>query len=257
MIKAVILDWAGTTVDFGCFAPVEAFGAAFEAFGIAPSVDEIRAPMGLAKKAHIEKMLQGARLSGLWQSIHKKPPAPEDIDKIYARFERALLQALGKRCELLPGVHDAVLELRSMGISIGSTTGYTSAMMEIVARLAAQGGYAPDSIVCPEDAGRGRPYPHMIWRNLERLGILSISEALKVGDTIADIQEGKNAGCACVGVIKGSSLLGLGEKELESLGGAEREDRFQSAMKKYIDAGADFVIEDISGLPGLIRRIGR
>ena len=25
MIRAVIFDWAGTTVDYGCFAPVQAF----------------------------------------------------------------------------------------------------------------------------------------------------------------------------------------------------------------------------------------
>ena len=29
-LEAVIFDWAGTTVDYGCFAPVEAFIKAFE-----------------------------------------------------------------------------------------------------------------------------------------------------------------------------------------------------------------------------------
>lgn len=28
-IQGVIFDWAGTTVDFGCFAPVSAFAEAF------------------------------------------------------------------------------------------------------------------------------------------------------------------------------------------------------------------------------------
>ena len=35
-IEAVIFDWAGTTVDYGSFAPVVAFAKAFEKFGIKP-----------------------------------------------------------------------------------------------------------------------------------------------------------------------------------------------------------------------------
>ena len=33
-IQGVIFDWAGTTVDFGCFAPVSAFVEAFRKAGI-------------------------------------------------------------------------------------------------------------------------------------------------------------------------------------------------------------------------------
>lgn len=29
-IKCIIFDWAGTTVDYGCFAPVAAFMESFE-----------------------------------------------------------------------------------------------------------------------------------------------------------------------------------------------------------------------------------
>ncbi len=65
-IKAIILDWAGTVVDFGSNAPVAAFVKAFETFGITPTMDETRAPMGMQKRAHIETMLKGKRLSALW-----------------------------------------------------------------------------------------------------------------------------------------------------------------------------------------------
>ena len=34
MIQAVIFDWAGTTVDYGCFAPVQAFQEAFAHHGV-------------------------------------------------------------------------------------------------------------------------------------------------------------------------------------------------------------------------------
>jgi len=49
-IEGVILDWAGTAVDFGCFAPVHAFVEIFKAAGIAVTMDEARAPMGMLKK---------------------------------------------------------------------------------------------------------------------------------------------------------------------------------------------------------------
>lgn len=46
-IEAVIFDWAGTTVDYGCFAPVQAFVEAFKAYGIEPTMEEVRKPMGM------------------------------------------------------------------------------------------------------------------------------------------------------------------------------------------------------------------
>lgn len=45
MIKTVIFDWAGTTVDFGCMAPVHAFRNAFLEKGIQLTDKEIREPM--------------------------------------------------------------------------------------------------------------------------------------------------------------------------------------------------------------------
>ena len=52
MTQLVIFDWAGTTVDYGSFAPVHAFALAFGKFGLTPTVEEIRAPMGMLKRGH-------------------------------------------------------------------------------------------------------------------------------------------------------------------------------------------------------------
>lgn len=45
MIQAVIFDWAGTTVDYGCFAPVQAFQEAFAHHGVPVTLEETRKPM--------------------------------------------------------------------------------------------------------------------------------------------------------------------------------------------------------------------
>jgi len=256
-IKTVILDWAGTSVDFGSFAPVEAFMSAFAAYGINPTADETRAPMGLAKRTHVAIMLSGERLGAEWVQRHGKPHTEADIDAIYEKFEPALFSVLKNYANPLPGVLDTVAWLREKGIKIGSTTGYTRPMMDVVAPLAKENGYAPDFLVCPEDVdGRGRPYPYMVWRNLEKLGAAHIGEVLKIGDTDADMKEGKAAGCLSVGVIVGSSMLGLAESELNALTPQCKEELFAVTRQKYFDGGADFVINSIKELPTLISTIG-
>ena len=255
-ISAIIFDWAGTTVDYGCFAPVDAFMSAFADFGIHPTMEETRTPMGLQKRAHIEKMLGNRRLATAWEAQHGRPHTQADVDQIYSRFEPALFAVLTKYADPLPGVLAAVAAVRAMGFKIGSTTGYTQAMMDVVVPLAKEKGYWPDCIVCPDEAGGiGRPYPYMLWRNLEKLGVASIGEVLKIGDTAADMEEGRNAGCLCVGIIKGSSMLGLTEAELAGKGSAEAAALYETAKENYIEAGADYVLEDISALPGLIQSI--
>ncbi|MDR1464610.1 MAG: phosphonoacetaldehyde hydrolase [Oscillospiraceae bacterium] len=255
-ITTVILDWAGTAVDYGSFAPVEAFQTAFAAFGLAPTLGETRAPMGMQKRAHIAQMLRGERLAAAWQTAQGRPHTEEDIDHIYAAFEPALFAVLPQFAEPLPGVLDVMAALRARGIRIGSTTGYTKAMMEVVAPLAAANGYAPDCLVCPDDVGgTGRPAPYMLWRNLELLRVGSIHEVLKIGDTAADMQEAKNAGCRCVGVLVGSSMVGLSAEELAALNGDAREALFARAKEQYFAAGADDVIPDIASLPAFLRSL--
>jgi len=255
-ISVVILDWAGTAVDYGCFAPVDAFMSAFADFGVYPTMEETRAPMGLQKKAHIAKMLESRRLVAAWETRHGRPHTQADVDQIYSRFESALFSVLTKYADPLPGVLEAVAAVRAMGIKIGSTTGYTQAMMDVVVPLAKEKGYSPDCIVCPDETGGiGRPFPYMLWRNLEKLGVASIGEALKIGDTAADMEEGRNAGCLCVGMIKGSSMLGLTEAELAGKSDAETTVLFETAKENYLEAGADYVLEDISTLPGLIQSL--
>ena len=62
-IKAVIFDWAGTMVDFGCVAPVEALIDAFAAHGVAISAAEARRDMGRAKHDHVWAILSEPRVT--------------------------------------------------------------------------------------------------------------------------------------------------------------------------------------------------
>ncbi len=251
--KAVIFDWAGTTVDYGCFAPVQAFVEVFRHFGIEPTMEEVREPMGMLKRDHIRTMLQMERISSLWEEKYGKQWTEEDVDKLYSIFEEKLLSILDGFADVKPYVLETIEELRKREIKIGSTTGYTDKMMEIVVPKAKENGYEPDAWFSPNAVGEfGRPYPYMIFKNMQTLGIMSVEQVMKVGDTISDIKEGKNAGVYTVGVIEGSSEIGLSQKEYETLEEAEKEKLVNQVREKFFQAGADAVILNMKELLELL-----
>nr|WP_243164724.1 phosphonoacetaldehyde hydrolase [Catenibacillus scindens] len=250
----IIFDWAGTTVDYGCFAPVKAFIDAFESFGITPTLEEVRKPMGMLKIDHVRTMLSMDRISRLWEEKYGRPWNEEDVCQVYEQSERLILKIVEQYSDPKPYVVETVDALRAMGLKIGSTTGYNDAMMALVVPEAAKAGYAPDCWFSPDATGqKGRPWPYMIFRNMEALGLQNVARVMKVGDTVADIKEGKNAGVVTVGIIEGSSVMGLTREEYEALSPQEKQAADERTKKVYEDAGADFVMQDIRGILELIK----
>ena len=255
-IEAVIFDWAGTTVDYGCFAPVQVFIEVFRHVGIEPTMDEVRAPMGMLKRDHIKTMLGMERIHQLWLAKYKREFTEEDIDGMYEIYEEKLLSILDRYADPKPYVLETIAKLREMGIKIGSTTGYTDKMMEIVTKKAEENGYKPDAWFSPDSVGsKGRPYPYMIFKNMEALGVTKVQNVMKVGDTVSDILEGKNAGVISVGILEGSSEMALTEEEYAALSDKEREERSARVMKRYQEAGADYVIRNMSELVEFVNKI--
>ncbi len=247
--EAVILDWAGTTVDYGCFAPVQAFVEVFKEYGIEPTMEETRKPMGMMKWEHIRTMLQMNRIRQEFVRIYGREPNDQDVDAMHDKFTEKLLRVLNQFAEPKDYVLETVETLKNAGIKIGSTTGYTDEMMEIVIREAKKAGYEPDCMYTPDSTGHlGRPYPYMIFRNMEALKISCVDGVLKVGDTISDIREAKNAGVTAVGIVEGSSEMGLTKAEWEALSEEEQAAKAREVKTRYLEAGADHVIADIRGV---------
>ena len=252
-VSGVILDWAGTSVDYGCFAPVNAFEQIFVQRGIQPTDEEVRAPMGQAKRDHICIMLEGKRLGTLWKEQFGREWTQADVDEMYEVYEGILFASLKDFCDVKPGVLDTVDFLRRCsGIKIGSTTGYTPEMMQIVAAEAKAAGYAPDTYVTPADVGYGRPYPFMLFENMRRLELMDVAEIVKVGDTLSDIAEGKNAGVYSIGVVEGSSEVGLRQDEFDALSPEEQNKIHETITRRYLAAGADAVIIEVRDLITLL-----
>ena len=87
---------------------------------------------------------------------------------------------------------------------------------------------------------------------MEELNIKSVDEVIKVGDTVSDILEGKNAGVISVGIIEGSSEMGLTMEEYNNLSKENKEKEIERVKKTYKNAGADYIINDIRGIIDII-----
>src|SRR5262249_54187022 len=118
-------------------------------------------------------------------------------------------------------------------------------------------GYAPDHCVCAEEVPAGRPAPWMVFRIMEALDVYPPATVVKVGDTVPDIEEGRNAGAWSVGVTRTGSGVGVSEDEYARLPEAERQTRQAAARDKLLAAGAHTVIESVAELLVLLADFGR
>ena len=249
------MDWAGTAVDYGCFAPVAAFIEAFAEKGLIIDVVQTRKPMGLPKIQHIRELLSMPEVNEQFATRYQRAWTEEDVVELNRLFEKHLFASLENYTDSIPGVIPTLEKLRAEGLKIGSTTGYTREMMNVVLPAAQAKGYRVDYCATPNLLPAGRPAPYMIFENLIKLGVDSLDAVVKVGDTIADIKEGVNAKVCSVGVVLGSNEMALTEAETKAMPAAELEARIADVKERMCAAGASYVILSMEELPALIERM--
>jgi phosphonoacetaldehyde hydrolase len=244
-VRAVIFDWAGTTIDYGCVGPVAAFVEVFHHSGVPVTVAEAREPMGMMKKDHLRVMCRMASVSARWNEKHGRPPTEADVERMYQELEPLIVSSISAYSDIIPGTLGTMAELRGRGIKIGSTTGYTGPIMEVLNDLAAKAGYKPDATICSSDVPSGRPSPFMCYLNAIRLEVFPLEAVVKIGDTVVDIKEGLNAGMWTIGVTQTGSEIGLSEKEVAALDRETLHTRLTEVKKKFSRAGAHYVIKGV------------
>jgi phosphonoacetaldehyde hydrolase len=248
MIKAVVFDWAGTTVDFGSLAPMAAFVDLFRAHGIKATVAQARLPMGLNKWDHIHAMLSMAEIGLQWERLKGQPFMNSDVDSLLQEFIPMNKISIRMHSELIPGVVPVFLELVARGIRIGSTTGYTRELMDILVPIAEAQGYSPEVVMCAGDTPEGRPAPYMMERIADQFGITDPASVVKVDDTWPGIQEGKNYGAWTVGVVKSGNALGLSLQEWNALSDAEQSFKLDEARNLVSRMEPNFMIATVADL---------
>ena len=195
MIDLVALDVAGTTIDEGDVV-YDVLRECVESRGAVISDGQFSQWMGTEKRAAISALLD---LGGVQAS-------ETQIDEAYAWFLAELQHRYSEQPPVVfPGVAEAVAELRSRGIKVALTTGFSTEITEPL--LAGVGWSVPetlDAVVCASEAAAGRPAPYLIHRAMELTGAQDVRRVLAAGDTIADLLAADNAGVIGVGVLTGA-----------------------------------------------------
>ena len=254
-IRAVMLDWAGTTVDHGSIAPVLALKILFAKHGIELSMEDARRDMGLLKRDHIEAILALPNIRAEWKTLAGKEPGREEVSRLFDEFGPLQMNIITQHSQLIGGVVETVTAWQNRGLLIGSTTGYTREMLSPVLAQAATNGYRPNASVCPDEVGAGRPAPWMLARNAQLLNVYPPSSCVKIGDTISDIEEGRNAGMWTIGLTRTGNMIGFDAETFEQLPITQKEVLLKQAAHKLLGAGADFVVEDLSACDQVLGQI--
>lgn len=256
-VKALVLDWSGTTADAYVVAPAVVFVEVFKNQGVEISMAEARGPMGLRKDLHIKALTEDPVIAERWKGVHGKASDQVDVDTMFADFVPLQLACLRKYTDLLPGVADVINRLQAGGIKIGSSTGFTRAMVDILEEEAAKQGYRPDASVAGDEVVHGaRPAPHMVYKNLDMMGIQTIQSVVKVDDTVSGVGEALNAGCWGVGVVRYSNYMDVDTPEQGAALSPAEIDRRMAITRDILEkAGAHYVIDSLADIEPVIEDI--
>lgn len=199
-----VFDMAGTTVlDENNVA--EAFQKAFALNQISIERELVTPLMGYHKPEAIQMVLE--------QTGHSFDA--DFIEEIHEDFESEMMEfyAGGKSVRPQPGAEEIFAWLKSKGIKIALNTGFSAAIADvIISRFQWEERGLVDEFIGSDEVEKGRPYPYMIYELMKRCGIKQVSEVAKIGDTIVDIEEGRQAGCSLIiavttGACSGAELI--------------------------------------------------
>ena len=199
-IQLAMFDMAGTTVNDtvdGHPLMVISMIRAFAKHGIELVPDVINKHRGRQKSEAIQTLLREvAELS------------PADVERVgdgvYRDFLHELESNLSSISEI-DGATELFRHLKSKDIHIGVGSGFPMQIVQaIISRLGWLDKGLLDYVGSAEQVGVGRPNPKMIHDAMQQLSVTDGRKVVKIGDTVVDIQEGKNAGAWTVAVLTGS-----------------------------------------------------
>lgn len=254
-LKAVVFDWAGTMIDHGSRAPAIVFQEIFRRRGVQVTPEQAREPMGRAKRDHIAAISAMPAVAKAWQAAFGSACSDSDIDAMYQDFLPLQKDTLKDHSVMIAGAAEAVVWCRHRGLRIGSSTGYTHELMEVVTAAAADQGYIPDCVLCAEDAPVGRPAPFLLFECAKRMNVFPMWHIVKVDDTPVGIEAGRNAGCWTVGITRTGNGVGLSAAEVDALSSDELKARCEAAAGKLRAAGAHFILESVADIAPLLEQI--
>ena len=256
-LQAAILDWAGTVVDFGSFAPTQIFVEAFAEFDVNVSIEEARGPMGMGKWDHIRTLCDQPEISERYKKVFGRTPSDDDVTAIYQRFMPLQIEKIAEHSALIPGALETIAQLRGQGLKIGSCSGYPAQVMAKVVELAATNGYTADHVVATDDVPNGRPWPAQALANVIALGIDDVGACVKVDDTVPGILEGRRAGMWTVALVCSGNALGLTYEQYRALDTTTLASERARIHRLFEGSRPHYLIDTLSDLPEVITDINK
>ncbi|MCP9333095.1 phosphonoacetaldehyde hydrolase [Lentilactobacillus hilgardii] len=256
MIRAVIFDWAGTTIDYGNQAPAMTIKKTLKQFGIEVTFAELRQEVGLEPLTQIKTLMGREDIQKRWYIMHPDISLEEGISQIYKWFNRNIMEVLPQIAKVKAGMPTLISYLRTQGIRFATTTQYTKEMLDQILPLASEQGFDPFINITAEDLNRTDCLDSdMISQAMRKLRIRNPRTVIKVGDSPKDILEGKDAGVVTIGMIEGSSLIGMSQQEFSILPFVRRNSMKNQVAAELEKAGADYVVENAKDLLRLIKEL--
>jgi phosphonoacetaldehyde hydrolase len=262
-LKGGLIDTAGTIVDPGSKAPCIIFQKAFAKKNILVNEKEIKKDMGIHKKEHIQKLLKMPAIHTQWKNYYKREPLAFDIEDIFKTFEQLQENILPNYSVPIPHSLQTLQYLHSFfHLKFIANSGYTRSMLNNIFYELEKNHikYPLEATIAVDELERGRPYPDGCWKAQDMLNIEHPWEMVKIGDTKADIQEGKNAEFWTIGLVKYSNEVGLNEQEIinmEKNKPNQLMELYYKAGKTLWEASPDYVAFDIGFLPMIFHDINK
>jgi phosphonatase-like hydrolase len=217
-VKLLVCDMAGTTVNEGGIVYKTLYNT-IKGYDIYIEPDDMKNWYGVNKTEVLQHFINT-------DNEYKDNDAilPQMLNSFKKNLKKNYFE--DKSVKLMdPGLPDLFNSLRERGIKIALNTGYSVDIQEALIDSLNMRDFI-DGYISSESVPHGRPEPFMIQELMKRFNITDSESVVKVGDSINDILEGKNAGCF---------------KSIGVLSGAESKD-------KLLDAGADLVINSVMDL---------
>ncbi len=197
MIQAVLFDFIGTLIkEVNPQIINSCFESAFVQHNVSVELASIIKERGKDKKEMISNIVRSQDLSA---SL---------VDRIYSCFKKNILDNLPNFQEN-EGASALLALLKEKNVRTGVGTGLDRDVFESICHALRWNKAEFDYIGIANEIGRGRPYPDMIIDMMNTLNLTNTHEFLKVGDTVADIQEGKNARVLTAVILSGTQPKAL------------------------------------------------
>lgn len=257
-LRLAVLDGSGTLVDPGVYAPSVVFQDVFKEFKVPISMAEAREPMGREKKHHIHMITTDPSVKERWKNVYDRYPTSSDVDNMYELFKPMQLIALEKYGGVITGTLEALHTLKKRDLLLGFSTGFNREMVNKILELNPELSTLLDTTITADELPRGRPAPYMVYKNMIDMDVMNPYEVVKIDDTEMGIHEGNYAKCWTIAVSKYSNLMAMTEEEViefERTDPEGFEEKHYEVKTKLKDAGAHFVVDDITKVPNIILTI--